>query len=236
MIVFGVLAVLFALALLAGGGGLLWAKSSKADAEGYFTTHAHRFASSSYAVASESLDVGTGAPGWVFGSGRYAKVRISASSTGPAKAIFIGIGRYDDVADYLAGAAYHEVSDFDVDPFKVSYRPHAGAAPVTPPAKQRFWVASAQGSGTQTLTWGVRKGTWSVVAMNADASRPVAVEASFGAKLSFLGWIIAGLFTGGGLFLLAGAGLIYLGVRRRAPLTAAAVAGRAPTAGRGRRG
>ena len=71
------------------------------------------------------------------------------------------------------------------------------------------------GTGTQTLTWGVRKGTWSVVAMNADASRPVAVEASFGAKLSFLGWIAAGLIAGGGLFLLGGGGLIYLGARRR---------------------
>jgi Domain of unknown function (DUF4389) len=230
MIVFGVLAVLFALALLAGGGGLVWAKSAKSDADGYFTTHAHRFASSSYAVASESLDVGTGAPGWVFGSGRYAKVRITASSTGPARAIFIGIGRYDDVADYLAGAAYDEVSDFDADPFSVTYRHRAGAAPVTPPAKQRFWVASAQGPGTQTLTWGVRRGTWSVVAMNADASRPVAVEASFGAKLSFLGWIIAGLFVGGGLLLLAGVGLIYLGVRRQAPLTTAAMAAPPPAA------
>src|SRR5262245_24520207 len=233
MIVFGALALLLALALLAGGGGLVWAKSAKADAEGYFTTHAHRFASSSYAVASESLDVGTDAPGWVFGSGRYAKVRISASSTGPARAIFVGIGRYDDVAGYLAGVAHDEVSDLDVDPFSVTYRHHAGAAPVTPPAKQRFWVASARGSGMQILTWGVRKGTWSVVAMNADASRPVTVEASFGAKLSFLGWIIAGLFVGGGLLLLAGAGLIYLGARSRAPLTEAAVEAAAPAAAGG---
>ncbi len=69
----------------------------------------------------------------------------------------------------------------------------------------------------------MRKGTWSVVAMNADASRPVAVEASFGAKLSFLGWIAAGLFAGGGILLLGGGDLIYLSARRPAPLAAAAV-------------
>src|SRR5262249_41934017 len=93
-----------------------------------------------------------------------------------------------------------EVSDFDVDPFSVTYRHHAGAAPVTPPAKQRFWVASAQGFGTQTLTWGVRKGTWSVVAMNADASRPVAVEASFGGKLSFWAGSSRGCSSGADCF------------------------------------
>ena len=190
----------------------------------------HRFASSSYAIASKSLDVGTGAPDWIFGSGRYAKVRISATNAAPGKTIFIGIGRDRDVADYLAGAAHDEVTDFEVDPFSVDYRHHAGAAPVTPPAKQRFWVASTQGTGTQTLTWGVRKGTWSVVAMNADASRPVAVEASFAAKLSFLGWIAVGLLTGGGIFLLGGSGLIYLGARRPAPLAAAMAAGPAPPA------
>ena len=149
MIVFGALAVLFGLALLAGGGGLLWAKSAKTDSDGYFTTHAHRFASGSYAIASKSLDVGTGAPGWIFGSGRYAKVRISATNATPGKSIFIGIGKDPDVADYLAGAAYDEVTDFEVDPFSVDYRHHAGAKPVTPPAKQRFWVASTQGTGTQ---------------------------------------------------------------------------------------
>jgi hypothetical protein len=222
MIVFGALAVLVALALLAGGGGIVWAMSAKADRHGYFTTHTHHFASSSYAIASKNLDVGTGAPSWVFGSGRYAKVRITATSAAPAEAIFIGIATSRDVASYLDGTAYDEVTDFEVDPFSVDYRHHGGSAPVTAPAKQRFWVASAAGKGTQTLTWGVRKGTWSVVAMNADASRPVALEASFGAKLSFLGWIAAGLIGGGVLFLLGGGGLIYLGARKTAPITAEA--------------
>ena len=229
MIVFGVLAVLFGLAVLAAGGTLVWAQSAQTDEDGYFTTHMHRLSSSSYAIASEDLDVGTDVPDWVSGSGRYAKVRISATSTDPAKPIFIGIGRSREVADYLGGAAYDEVTDFDTDPFSVTYDHHAGSAPVTEPANQRFWVASASGEGTQTVVWGVRKGTWSVVAMNADASQPVAVDAKLGVKISFLGWIAAGVLVFGGLVLLGGTGLIYLGARRRAPLTATAAAG-APAA------
>ena len=223
MVVFGVLAVLVALGLLAGGGAILWANSAKTDSDGYFTTHAHRFSSSSYAIASKSLDVGTGAPDWIFGSGRYAKVRISATSIDPAKAIFVGIGRNQDVVSYLAGAAYDGVSEFDTNPFSVTYTHHDGAAPVTAPTKQRFWVVSTNGTGTQTLTWGVRKGTWSVVTMNADASRGVAVDARFGAKLSFLGWIAGGLLGGGALLLFGGSGLIYLGLRKKPPIAAAAV-------------
>jgi Domain of unknown function (DUF4389) len=222
MVVFGVLAVLFGLALLAGGGALVWAMNDETTSAGYFTTHPHRFESTSYAVVSKNLDIGTGAPDRIFGSGRYAKVRITASSADGARSIFVGIGRKEDVAGYLSGMAYSEAEDFDADPFSVDYRQHAGEAPVTPPGKQRFWVASAQGPGNQTVTWGVRKGNWSVVAMNADGSRPVAVSASFGAKISFLGWIAAGILIAGALFLLGGSALIYLGARKPAPLGAGA--------------
>jgi hypothetical protein len=228
MIVFGVLAVLFGLAVLAGGGALVWAQSAKTE-DGFFTTHTHRFASSSYAIASQDLNVGTEVPGWVFGSGRYAKVRISATSADPAKPIFLGIGRSRDVADYLGGVAYDEVTDLDADPFSVTYDHHGGSAPVTPPADQHFWVASATGEGTQTVVWGVRKGTWSVLAMTADVSRGVAVDAKLGVKISFLGWIATGLLVFGGLVLLGGVGLIYLGARKRAPLAAAGAVG-APAA------
>jgi len=218
MIVFGVLAVLFGLALLAGGGALVWAQNEKTDSEGFFTTHAHHFASPANAIVSKSLDVGTDR---IFGSGRYAKVRIRATSSS-RKPIFVGIGRKEEVASYLAGAHYAEVRDIDLRPFSVEYRDHAGGAPVTPPAQQRFWVASAHGSGTQTVTWGVRRGTWSAVAMNADGSAPVAVDATLGAKISFLGWIAAGLLITGGVSVLGGGGLIYLGARKPAPLAAAA--------------
>ena len=228
MVVFGAIAVLFALSLLAGGAALVWAQNDKTNSDGFFTTHPHHFENSSYAITSQKLDLGTGVPGWIFGAGRYAKISIHATSAN-GKPIFVGIGRSDDVNRYLSGAAYDRVTDFEVDPFSVEYEHHAGSAPVTPPGKQRFWVAS--GTGGETVVWGLRKGTWSVVAMNADASSPVAVDASFGAKVSFLGWIAAGVLIFGALLLVGGGLLVYLGLRKSAPLEAAEPA--APSAVRG---
>ena len=43
MIVLGSLIGLIALALLAGGGGVIWADHAKKDSAGYFTTNDHRF-------------------------------------------------------------------------------------------------------------------------------------------------------------------------------------------------
>ena len=215
MVVFGVIAVLFALSLLAGGAALVWAQNDQTNSDGFFTTHAHRFESSSYAITSEKLDIGTGVPGWLFGSGRYAKISIDASGAG-GKPIFVGIGRSEDVDRYLSGTDHDEVTDFEADPFSVEYENHPGSAPVTPPGAQRFWVASANGG--ETLVWGLRKGKWSAVAMNADGSQPVAIDASFGAKVSFLGWIAAGVLIFGALLLIGGSLLIYLGLRKSAPL------------------
>ena len=217
MVVFGAIAVLFALSLLAGGAALVWAQNDQTNSEGFFTTDPHRFESSSYAITSEKLDLDTGVPGWLFGSGRYAKISIDASSAS-GRPIFVGIGRSEDVDRYLSGTDHDEVTDFEADPFSVEYENHPGSAPVTPPGEQRFWVASANGG--ETLVWGLRKGKWSAVAMNADGTQPVAIDASFGAKVSFLGWIATGVLIFGALLLVGGALLIYLGLRKPAPLEA----------------
>ena len=50
------------------------------------------------------------------------------------------------------------------------------------PGAQRFWAASAQGGGTQALTWDVEDGDWSVVVMNADGSPGVDAGVSAGAS------------------------------------------------------
>jgi hypothetical protein len=50
--------------------------------------------------------------------------------------------------------------------------------------------------------------------MNADGSRGVTLDASFGAKVSALGWLAFGFLTAGGLVLLTGAGLVYVGARK----------------------
>ena len=74
---------------------------------------------------------------------------------------------------------------------------HTGGAPATAPARAGIWAAHAAGPGTQTLTWPDRGGNWTVAAMNADGSRPVAVRLRVAAALPSLRWIAAGLLAGG---------------------------------------
>ena len=57
------------------------------------------------------------------------------------------------------------------------------------------------------------EGEWSVVAMNADGSRGVSVDARVGARIPSLRGFAIGLLAAGALALLMGAGLTYLGIR-----------------------
>ena len=59
----------------------------------------------------------------------------------------------------------------------------------------------AAGPCPQTLTWAVKSGDWTVVAMNADGSRPVSMQVNVAATLPALPWIATGLLSGGFAFL-----------------------------------
>ena len=208
LLVLGGITVLVALALLARGGAAVWGLSQR-DGGGFFTTGTNELSTGSYALASESLEIGPDIPGWL--DDGFATVRVEATS---AKPLFIGIGPVADVERYLADVEHAQITDFDIDPFSVSYRALGGSARPAPPATQNFWRAEASGAGTQTISWPVEEGTWSVVAMNADGSRNVSVDARLGTRIQYLDWIAIGLLGASVLVLLAGAGLIYLGARR----------------------
>jgi hypothetical protein len=93
------------------------------------------------------------------------------------------------------------------------------------PGSQGFWVASASGSGTQTLDWDVADGSWSIVVMHADAAPGVDVDLTAGAKVPLVFGLSLGLLSGGFVLLLAGIAMLYLGARSR---PAAAAPGPAP--------
>jgi hypothetical protein len=181
LIVLGAIGVLVGLALLAGGGFLLWADRTQRE-DGYLTTPSERFETPTYALTRTRLDVETNGADWVLNDNWFGKIRIRGEGA-EGKTIFMGIGPEPAVAKYLGNVAHASVEDVDFDPFRATYRSVAGGAPQGPPADQRFWVASASGVGTQTLTWKVRDGDWTVVLMNADGSRGVDADIDLGAKL-----------------------------------------------------
>jgi hypothetical protein len=216
-LIVGSLLGLLAVVLVAAGGLMLWGDGQK-DRDGYLSTSSDRFAAGGYAVTSDDLDVDLGAQGALVDRDTFGNVRLKATSHN-GKPVFVGIAPTGDVSAYLRASAHSSVTDLDASPFRVTYRAHPGDRRPAAPAQQRFWAASAHGSGTQTMTWKVRDGSWSVVVMNADGSRGVDAGVSAGASVPFL-TPLAWVSLGGGLLLLAvSGGLIYLGARtpRRRP-------------------
>jgi hypothetical protein len=213
LIVTGAITGLVAAGLLAVGGVALWGDSEK-DADGYLSTDSHRFAASTHALASESLDVDLDGAEWLMDSEDFGDVRLEVAPRSD-EPVFVGIAPTDQVSRYLSGVARTSVSDVDSWPFEVSYdeRTVGGDRRPAPPGEQRIWAASVQGAGTQTLDWDVEDGDWSVVVMNADGSRGVDAEVEAGAKVPFLseiGWSAIGT---GAVLLIAAAGLLVLGIR-----------------------
>ena len=197
----GLVLVLSAMAALAGVG-LSWASSKQDD--GFYTTDHERIATSTYAVATDDLDV-DGV------RGAFGRIRVDVDADRP---VFTGVARTSDVDAYLRGTAHATLTDVDFDPFEPSYRTTRGSAPARP-ADQDFWAAT--GNAGKPLDWKVRDGSWSVVVMNADGSAGVDVRVSAGASFPWLedlelaAWIAAGLLLALGGTLLAGG----LTVRRR---------------------
>ena len=177
----GSLALLLSVLLMLAGAGLLWADAQKDD-DGYYTSDSERVAASTYALATDDLDV-DGVPG---GEHLYGKLRLKVRERAN-EPVFVGIARSRDVATYLAGTAHTRLTDVEFDPFDPAYRDSAGSARPARPDTQDIWAASAQGAGTQSLTWDVKDGRWSVVVMNADGSKGIDASVSAAASVPFVG-------------------------------------------------
>jgi hypothetical protein len=227
-VIAGALAGFVAVGLLIAGGVALWANGKKDDA-GYLSTASEHISTSAYAVATDNLDVDIDAPHWVINPDHYGKVRLNVKSR-TGKPVFVGIAPTSKVAAYLGHTPHEQVTDVSYPSFSASYAYYAGDRRPALPAAQRFWVASAHGSGKQSLTWNVRRGSWSIVVMNADGSRGVDTGVSAGARLSFLGPVGWGTLGGGALLLVIAGSLMFVGLRTRPPAPPAAAAPRAQPA------
>jgi hypothetical protein len=197
------------------GGLLLWADLARTDDEGFLTSSPGRLETETHAILQEGVEVGSDAPAWIVGDSP-GTVRVRASSADPRQPIFIGIGQAGAVERYLAGVERDVVVHADYDPLRLRYLRETGRRRPPPPDTQELWVARVQGARPEPLVWDVADGRWSIVAMNADGSRGVALDAELGARIEILRWLGLGMLVGGAVLLAVGVVLIRR-ARRRVP-------------------
>jgi hypothetical protein len=210
--VIGSLLVLASLGLLGVGGAGMWADQVQRGADGYVTLGTQTYSSAGYAVASDRIHIYGVTAGWGAVRDLLGDVRVSAAAQDPSRSTFVGIAPSGSVDGYLNGVSYTTVRD--LGPSTTVYSQHAGGALATVPTANSFWTASSSGLGTQTVRWSPSDGDWTVVVLNADASRRVAVTAQVGATLPALGWLAGGLLVLGALSLAAGITLVAAAVVR----------------------
>ena len=207
----GALLVLLSLSLLGSGGTAVWADRTQLDG-GYVTTDVHEFSTSGAALATEPTQLGSPGVGWLYSPGVLGKVRIRVTPAGSGSPLFVGIGPSAEVDRYLAGVKRTVISEFFEDKAQAV---DGGRLSQAPPGAKDFWVASATGSGSQTLEWDPADGSWTVVVMNADGRPGIDVGADLGARMPAVLWIAVGVLAAGAIFLAAGALLIAGAIRGR---------------------
>jgi hypothetical protein len=208
LLVVGSIAAILAFALLASGCAIVAVDRTQRDDDGFLMSPTEDFATSTYAIVSESADVDLEGADWAV-KGFLGTVRIRSESERP---VFVGIAREADAASYLEVVEHVVVTGIDDEP---RYSPRPGGAPDNPPRDETFWVASTAGTGEQTLEWEAEDGSWSVVVMDADARRGVDAELSIGAELDPVIWVGIGLLVAGALLAAGSALAITAGIRRR---------------------
>ncbi len=181
---------------------------SQRDDDGFLMSPTEDFATSTYAIVSESADVDVRGADWSV-KGFLGTVRIRSESERP---VFVGIARETDAAPI---PRRRRACRRHGDRRRTSLSRRPGGAPENPPGDQTFWVASTAGAGAKTLDWEPENGNWTVVVMNTDATRGVAAELSIGAELDQVIWVGIALLVAGGLLAAGSALAITAGVRRR---------------------
>ena len=207
-VVLGCLTALFGLGVLASSAFAFGIDRERDD--GYLTTSSELFATDSYALTTESLDVNGTGPDALYEQDALGTIRVDGTSANDGTALFLGIGPTNEVRTYLADVSHDLITDFDVDPFRATYAAQPGGAPDETPATQDFWVASDEGNGPRSVTWDVSSGDWSVVVMNADGSPNVQADLSVGATLPVVRTIANVLLVVGIVLLVIGAALVIV--------------------------
>jgi hypothetical protein len=209
LVVLGSLTAVISLAAIAGGAVAVVFDQTQRDSSGYLMSGSDLYSTSTYALVSDSYRAGASGDLFV-ARDMLGTVRVRIQSNQP---LFIGIAPASAAETYLGNVRRQVANRFDAGP--ADFRLEPGGAPAAPPSAKTFWVAKAVGTGTQSLAWTPRSGSWRVVVMRADGSTGgFDARVSVGARFPHLLAIGLGLLGGGGLLLLVAGGAIY-GVMRR---------------------
>jgi hypothetical protein len=177
--------LLLGLGMLVGGGAVRIADSTLRDDDGFIMGTTTTWDSPGYAVRSESAEIHTDSADFDLPARMLGTLRATADPA-TADGVFIGVARTADVDRYLRGVAQSTVRD----PFDADGEPTIdfvdGGSPSVAPADAPFWVASATGTGEQTVTWEPEQGDWTLVVMNGEGTTPVEADVSLGAELPVL--------------------------------------------------
>jgi hypothetical protein len=211
LLLLGVLLATFGL-VLTGAAAALGVVVSQRSSGGYVSSSTERYAVDSYAITSEQLDVvlDQGLPSSGFRWPDAGVVLRASSGVGGAD-VFVGVAPQADVTRYLEEVEHAELTQIRFDPFRPSYRTSTGSRAPAVPGVQDFWTVSAQGPGTQQLEFPLRSGNWALVVMNADGSRPVAVNLQAGVRSSAATPVTTAGLVGGLVLLALGIALVVVG-------------------------
>jgi hypothetical protein len=209
----GILLLLPGMALVAGGGALLWADRVARSGD-YLVSATSSLSAPGYAITSNRITLSDGTS-WVPVSAALGTARVDVTSR-DGRAVFVGIAPAGAASSYLDGVGRTVVDDLGNGGNVQATSTVAGGPAPTPPAQQTFWASRVSGTGTQRLTWSPGEGDWALVVMNADGSPGVSVQARVGATVPALGGLAWGLLAGGLVLVLAGVLLVVLAARRRA--------------------
>ncbi len=220
----GVLLVLLAVPLMLAGAGL-WLVDQHRAADGTFAAQLERIQAPGRAIVVTDVDalLRADAP-----FARGGQTTLSVSARGPGGLLFLGLGPYDQIEQYLAGVPQTRISQVRLarGRLPVDRTDIVGElAPERNPYEVPFWRATStglirDGKVEDALTWSpaaTRGQRLAVVIMNADGSPGVEVDLFARMRATWLRSTTGGLLALGSAIILL-ALLIIAWPQRAAPV------------------
>jgi hypothetical protein len=210
---------LISMALIAGGGTLLWVNNKYVDSAGYLTSDTLNIERDSHAVVAGPIELDETAVRVLRSIGVITVFEFQGKNNNPSKQIFMGVADEAELENYLDNVDYDEIDNIGfgwrLDFSRITYNTHPGDDEPSPPASESIWAASVVGPANETLVWETRTGSYSIVMMNDDGSSGVDLDMIFKAKIPSLVGFGVGLLVSGIILLAIASLMIFLAVRRK---------------------